>query len=261
MNSSRRAVTLLDIPLVRETYGRSCLASVAIHVAAVLVALFGARWLPQGTIQLGGGPGGGIGGEISTVGVVETLSGGAGMVKPSLVPQPPPLPKEAPSRPEKAIPLPGTTEAPKRKPAVATPAPAPETMGNIIPTAPEPGSGGIAAAGGGSGGGSGGGTGVSIGTGSGGFGDSYYALGVEKRISDRWIRPPAGLRVQIVCSFFIAANGAIYNVKLDKSSGNQQMDLMALRAINSANPLSPPPLEYRGKAIQFVAQFIYPPVP
>ncbi len=39
------------------------------------------------------------------------------------------------------------------------------------------------------------------------------------------------------------------------------MDLMALRAINAANPLSPPPPEYRGKAIQFIAQFIYPPVP
>ena len=261
MNSSRRAVTLLDIPLVRETYGRSCLASVAIHVAAVLVALFGARWLPQGTIQLGGGPGGGIGADVSTVGVVDTLSGGAGMVKPSMVPRPPALLKEAPAKPEKAIPLPGTTETPKRKPPVATPAPPPEAIRNIIPTAPEPGSGGAAAAGAGSGGGSGGGRGVSLGGGSGGFGDSYYALGVEKRISDNWMRPPEGLRVRIVYSFYIAANGAIYNVKLETSSGNSQMDLTALRAINASNPLSPPPLEYRGKAIQFVAEFIYPPVP
>ena len=141
------------------------------------------------------------------------------------------------------------------------PAPPPEAIRNIIPTAPEPGSGGAAAAGAGSGGGSGGGSGVSIGGGSGGFGDSYYALGVEKRISDNWMRPPEGLRVRIVYSFYIAANGAIYNVKLETSSGNSQMDLTALRAINASNPLSPPPLEYRGKAIQFVAEFIYPPVP
>jgi TonB family protein len=84
---------------------------------------------------------------------------------------------------------------------------------------------------------------------------------VENRISSSWIRPPEGIRVEIVYSFYIAANGNIYNIKKEKSSGNEQIDMTALRAINASNPLTPPPLEFRGKVIQFVAQFIYPPVP
>ena len=40
------------------------------------------------------------------------------MVKPSIVPQPPALLTEAPSKPEKAIPLSGTVEPKKYKPSV-----------------------------------------------------------------------------------------------------------------------------------------------
>lgn len=262
MNRTHNQGTLLQIPLIEERYGRSILTSLAIHGIALLMFVFGGLLLPRTTVQLGTGPGGGIGGDISTVGVVDDFSGGAGMVKPSLVPKPPALLTEAPANPSKAIPLEGTIDPQKKKPAPAKPAktakPVPES--NIIPTAPEPGSGGIAGSSGGSGGGIGGGNGVSIGTGSGGVGNHWYARSVENRISSSWIRPPEGIRVEIIYSFYIAANGNIYNIKKEKSSGNEQIDLTALRAINASNPLTPPPLEFRGKAIQFVAQFIYPPV-
>jgi TonB family protein len=227
----------------------------------ILLILFGGYLLPRTVIQIGGGPGGGAGGDVSTVGVVDDFSGGAGMVKPSLIPKPPALLDQTPTDQSKAVPLPGTVEAKKKKPAAKETAAKVSPKSNIIPTAPEPGSGGIAGRSGGSGGGLGGGNGVSIGTGSGGFGDSWYARTVEARISENWTRPPEGMHVEMVYSFYIAADGTIYGVKQEKSSGNQQMDLTAERAIRASNPLRPPPPEFRGRPIQFVAQFIYPPNP
>jgi TonB family protein len=252
--------TLLEIPLVEERYGRSVLASIAIHGIVVLLILFGGYLLPSPTIRIGGGLGGGMGGDISTVGVVDELSGGAGMVKPSLVPKPPALLDEPRKEPQKAIPLPQTVEPKKKKPSARDSAKAKKANAesNIIPTTPEPGSGGIAGRSGGAGGGIGGGIGVSIGEGSGGFGDSWYARTVEARISSNWIRPPEGVRVEMVYSFYIAGNGTIYSVKKEKSSGNAQMDLTAERAINASNPLTPPPPEFRGRPVKFVAQFNYP---
>lgn len=261
MNRKDPPVTLLQIPLIEEKYGRSVLLSIALHAALLFLILLGGRLLPQTAVQLGSGPGGGIGGDISTVGVVTELSGGAGMVKPSMVPKPPALEKLPLEDVLKAVPLPGTLEARKKPEVRKTAKAAPPPPGNVIPTAPEPGSGGVAGGSGGSGGGSGGGHGVSIGTGSGGFGDNWYARQVETRISSNWTRPPEGMRVEIVYSFYIAANGTIYGIKQEKSSGNPQIDYTAMRAINASNPLSPPPLEFRGRPIQFVAQFIYPPVP
>jgi TonB family protein len=65
----------------------------------------------------------------------------------------------------------------------------------------------------------------------------------------------------MIYSFYIAADGTIYGIKKEKSSGNQQMDLTAERAIRASSPLSTPPREFRGRPIQFVAQFIHPPNP
>ncbi len=202
-----------------------------------------------------------MGGDISTVGVVDELSGGAGMVKPSIVPRPPALQEKPTVEPTKAIPLPGTLEPKKKKPEVRAKSAKVPPDTNIIPTVPEPGSGGIASRSAGSGGGFGGGNGVSIGTGSGGFGDSWYAAAVERRISENWSRPAEGVHVEMVYSFYIAADGTIYGIKQEKSSGNPLMDLTAERAIRASSPLARPPIEFRGKPIQFIAQFVYPPNP
>ncbi len=177
MNEESSRGTLLGIPLIQERYGFSFLASVGIHAIVVLLILFGGFLLPSTVIQPGSGPGGGTGGDVSTVGVIDELSGGAGMIKPSLVPKPPALKeKPVPSDQSKAIPLPQTLEPKKKKPdarEAKNTKPVPDS--NVIPTAPEPGSGGIGGQSGGSGGGFGGGNGVAIGPGSGGFGDSWYA--------------------------------------------------------------------------------------
>jgi len=285
---------MLEIPLIEERYGRAAMVSFAVHGATLLLLIFGARLFPQAAIRIGSGQGGGISGaDIATVGVVEQFSGGAGMVKPGIVPQPPALVPEtaspkSPAVDESAIPIPEKIappkpkEEPKPKPKT-DPKPAPKTepkpadskpsakqaakpketaqpAGNAVPVEARPGSGGVAGSGAGSGGGIGGGSGISVGTGSGGFGDSWYAQAVERRISERWLRPPEGMHVDMTYSFYINANGDIYGVKQEKSSGNPQIDLTALRAINAANPLSKPPREFQsGRAIQFVARFVHPP--
>ena len=284
MKVTDNRVTLLQIPLIEEKYGRSAMVSLAVHVAALLVLIFGVKLFPQTVIQLGSGQGGGFGGaDIATVGVVDQFSGGAGMVKPSMIPQPPalvPTPVKEQPKPKQvedtAIPIPEKIEQSKPTPKIETKPvsdPKPESkpvakstakpnepaqpIGNAIPVPARPGSGGVAGTG--SGGGSGGGTGISVGTGSGGIGDSWYAQVVERRISERWIRPPEGMRIDMTYSFYINPDGVIYNIKKENSSGNSQIDLTALRAINAANPLSKPPREFQGKAIQFVARFVHPP--
>jgi TonB family protein len=257
--------TILDIPLVEEKFGRSFLASIFAHAAVFLVLMYAGFVLPSSIVQIGSGAGGGTGGDVSTVGVVDDLSGGAGMIKPSLVPKPPALLDETPIDQTKAIPLPQTLDPQKKKPAKSDakkPALIP-LKPNVIPVAPEPGSGGMGGRSGGSGAGFGGGNGISIGSGSGGFGNSWYARAVETRISNNWIRPPEGVHVEMVYSFFIAGDGTVNGIKQEKSSGNPEMDLGAERAIRALqiDPLPPPPQEFRGRRIQFIAQFVYPPNP
>jgi TonB family protein len=224
--------------------------------------------LPNATpFLIGTGPGGGQGGESYAVGVADESGGGAGMIKPSLIPQPPALPADKTIKEEssKAIPLPDTIAPKKTRPKSppkeaisAAKRPKAETDTNAIPTTPRPGAGGTGGLGGGTGGGRGGGNGVSIGAGSGGLGDSWYARVVEARVSSNWIRPGEGVRVEIIYSFYIGGDGSIYNIKKEKSSGNDALDMAAERAIRASNPLAAPPPELRGRPVQFVAQFIYP---
>jgi TonB family protein len=103
--------------------------------------------------------------------------------------------------------------------------------------------------------------GVEIGGGSGGLADSWYARAVEIRIGANWIKPAFQERVEIVCSFIITNEGNIREIKIDKSSGNDSLDLTALRAIRASTPLPPLPPELRGRPVQFIAQFIHPPNP
>jgi TonB family protein len=256
--------TLLRIPLVEERHGTSLLASFLIHALALVMAVYGARLLPQ-TRPLSGGSGGGPGGDSYTVGVADDLGGGAGMEKPSLLPQPPAMPPEMQVKQEPAkaaVQLPDTLEAkkpPKKAPAKpAAKEPVLPAGSNVIPTEPRPGAGGS----GGTGQGAGGSGGVSIGLGMGGWGDSWYARAVESRIGSNWIRPvDVGARIEIVYSFSVAADGSIYNIRKVKSCGNEALDLTAERAIRASNPLAQPPPEMRVRPLEFVAQFVYPPGP
>ena len=48
---------------------------------------------------------------------------------------------------------------------------------------------------------------------------------------------------KVIIEMNIARNGNLSQVKLSKSSGNKKFDQSALRAVESANPVSPPPTE------------------
>jgi protein TonB len=302
MNRNDNRITMLQIPLIEEKYGRAAMISVAVHVLALLVLIFGVKLFPKTAIYLGSGPGGGASGiDIATVGVVDQFSGGAGMFKPSMVPQPPALVPTPPAPAEKAsvippvdetvIPLPERVDPPKPKPQApkpeSKPEPKPESKpepkpkskpaekpaaktaakpkestqppGNAVPVEARPGSGGTAGSSGGSGGGIGGGSGISVGTGSGGAGDSWYAQAVERRISERWQRPPEGICIDVTYSFNVNPDGGIYNINKEKASGNSLIDGQAERAIRGANPLSKPPREFQGRSVQFVVRFVHPP--
>jgi TonB family protein len=243
---------------IEEKYKRSFYVSIAVHLAVFLFLVFGGYLLPRRVIQIGTGIGGGTGGDITTVGVVDEFSGGAGMYKPSITPVPPALKERPEENKSKAIPLPNTVE--RRKKTIPQPKatqPPPDT--NIIPTTPEPGSGGAGGYSGGSGGGIGSGIGVSVGDGSGGFGDHWYARMIESRISQNWTYPPEGVHVDIIYRFYINAYGRIQGIQKMKSSGNEALDYMAESAIRAIKDLSPPPDEFGGRLIQFSAHFVYPP--
>ena len=270
--------TLLEFPLYKERYGRAFIFSIVVHLAGALFFLAAPYLFPRPVpIVLGTGPGGGTGGAAFTVGVADDLGGGAGMIKPSLVPQPPALPEEKPVEKETVVPLPKPPSEPE-KPAKEAAVPLPNTVEpqkpqakkekkevpdtQVIPTAPQPGAGGTGGLAGGSGGGRGAGVGVSLGSGSGGLGDLWYARMVEQRIGSNWIRPATEVgRIEIVYSFFILNDGTIRDIKKEKSSGNDLLDLTAERAIRASTspPLPPLPPQLRGRPVQFMAQFIHPP--
>jgi TonB family protein len=258
--------TLLDVPLIEERYGPSFCIAVALHVLLAAGLLVAPLVMPgRQIVQLGTGPGGGQGGTSYTVGVTDDPGGGAGLVKPATTPQPAVLPVEKAAKkepPSKAVAIPDSTSTKAKKRAEIAgktdqKAPAPTT--GPIPVSEAKGAGGAGAAGAGSGGGIGTGVGISIGSGAGGVGDSLYARTVESRVGSNWRKPEVQQRVEIICTFMVGDDGRIYDPKLVKSSGNDALDLMALRAIQQSNPLTMPPPELRGKLLQFTARFVYPP--
>jgi TonB family protein len=246
---------------IKEKYNRPFVASLGLHIAAFLLVIFGPYLLPRTDITIGTGLGGGIGGEVSTVGVIDELSGGAGMVKPSLVTKPPALEEAPPKSKTEAIPLPDTLERRIKKVPKTTKAPPAKSNENRIPTPAEAGSGGSGGPTGGSGGGVGGGIGISIGSGSGGMESHWYARTVEMRISDAWTKPPEGTHVDIIYRFYIDAYGRIQGIEKEKSSGNSLLDFMAESAIRNAKNIPPPPAEFQGRLIRFNVHFVYPPEP
>jgi len=262
--------TLLDLPHIQERYGRAFLVSIAIHMLMLAFFVAAPLFMPSlSPLRLGTGPGGGSGGESYVVGVADDLGGGEGLIKPATTPQPPALPPEKPAPKENkkaeaavAVPMPDTTKpkSSKQAPESGKAKAAPAATSPIIPVAGAKGAGGSGGAAGGSGGGVGGGLGVSIGSGSGGMFDSWYARAVETRIGQAWIKPvDAQQRIEIVYSFVVRSDGRIEDIKKEKSSGNEALDLTAYRAIWASNPLAPPPPELRGRPLEFVCQFVYPP--
>jgi TonB family protein len=267
MNPTLPRGTLLDLPLIEERYGWAFCVALALHGLLAALFLIAPLLMPrQSIVQLGTGPGAGRAGDSYTVGVTDEPGGGAGLFKPATTPQPPVLPAEKAAKkeePAKAVPLPDTLSPKNRKKAAEestkTSKSAPNATSTQIPVADAKGTGAAGSGSRGSGSVTGTGVGVSIGSGSGGIGDSWYARTVEARVGGNWTKP-IGLqqRIEIIYSFMVGDDGRIYDIKLEKSSGNEALDLSAERAIRASNPLTVPPPELRGKLLQFTAVFVYP---
>jgi TonB family protein len=268
MSQTQPRGTLLDLPLIEERYGWAFFSSIALHGLVLGLFLLVPLLVPRASpIQIGTGPGGGRGGEAYTVGVADDFGGGAGLFKPATTAQPPVLPAEKAVKkeePDKAVPLPNTLVAKTKKQAkedaVKTSKAGVAAPSEQIPVADAKGTGASGSGARGAGAGAGNGVGISIGSGAGDVGGSWYARVVEARVGGNWSKP-IGIqqRIEIVYSFMVGDDGRIYNVTMEKSSGNDALDLTAERAIRASNPLTVPPPDLRGKLLKFVAQFVYPP--
>ncbi|MCX7913439.1 MAG: TonB family protein [Thermodesulfovibrionales bacterium] len=73
--------------------------------------------------------------------------------------------------------------------------------------------------------------------------NDYFALIVSK-IRREWVYPESLDRnLEAIISIKILSDGSVKIEKIEKSSGNPVFDRYALRAINKASPLPPPPKE------------------
>lgn len=73
--------------------------------------------------------------------------------------------------------------------------------------------------------------------------NQYLAL-VQNKISSQWAAPPVGLagqRLQVIIRFHLDRSGAVSNVVIEQTSGNEYYDLAGQRAVLKASPLPPFP--------------------
>ena len=268
-----------------EKLGRGLWASVALHVA-LAVLLVASPWLfpAYGDVSWGSEAGGA--GGIS-VQVVANMSGvplptpavanpdaagndSAGFYEP-LPPEPAAAPEAAPAD---AVPVPETfgiaeaADEPEREPVSPTPAREPETPPRPeAPPRPTPtpredraevpdnavpfGEGGPSAIS----------TGFSLGGGTGGldgagaFGEQHgtYVTAIIRRISSHWVQGTIDARIRnaprVYVGFDILRDGRIDNIRVVESSGHQDIDRSAERAVHASNPLSALPPGFRGQRV------------
>jgi len=75
--------------------------------------------------------------------------------------------------------------------------------------------------------------------------DVYYKT-ISKRIQKNLILPPnidSSIFLTAQVSFYMRENGEIYNVGIEKSSGNKRFDSYCIKSVTDTSPLPPPPNE------------------
>jgi protein TonB len=93
------------------------------------------------------------------------------------------------------------------------------------------------------------------GAGGGDFGSKFpwYVQAVQQRISQSWLQSTVDPRItwapRVVATFDILRDGTITNAQITQSSGNSSVDTSALRAVQSASPLTRLPGEYSGTRV------------
>jgi TonB family protein len=83
-----------------------------------------------------------------------------------------------------------------------------------------------------------------------------YLRNLLATIDAQWDRSVAGLRGTTIMRFEVLRSGQIVDAKVSKTSGSQQLDRLARRALANAR-LSPVPAEYTGDRLIINLQFPY----
>ncbi|MDR1327299.1 MAG: TonB C-terminal domain-containing protein [Heliobacteriaceae bacterium] len=76
-----------------------------------------------------------------------------------------------------------------------------------------------------------------------------YMKTLQKDIKANWKPPKADENIRVVAQFKINKNGKLSDLKLIKSSVNEEMNNAALEAINKTAPFKPLPEEFTGKSV------------
>jgi len=101
------------------------------------------------------------------------------------------------------------------------------------------------------------------GSGGGNFGSRYgwYVEAVNRRVSSNWLQstidPSISFAPRVDVTFQILRDGTVANVQVTQSSGNQSVDLSAVRAIRASSPLQQLPGDYAGTFVTVDFWFEY----
>ena len=70
---------------------------------------------------------------------------------------------------------------------------------------------------------------------------------VENSIRQNWAWAGQSLQLKVVVGFGIGPDGRIFDVAIVESSGDANYDALALRAVQSSDPLPAPPEQYQAE--------------
>ncbi len=111
--------------------------------------------------------------------------------------------------------------------------------------------------------GEGAGPGIGIGTGDGtgmggsGFGYSSYLAIMRRKIWSEWTQSAVyGTGFECVVGLTVRKNGDVYDIRLEKGSGNSFYDNVAQRAVRNASPLPPLPSGFDKSEQRFRIKFV-----
>ena len=93
------------------------------------------------------------------------------------------------------------------------------------------------------------------------FGNQFgaYVQALQQRISSKWRASELDARLKAVpvciVAFDIERNGRVQDLRVVQSSGNQELDLSAQRAVTEASPFEPLPQGYQGSVAKMEVGF------
>ena len=258
-------------PHIREQKGQwPLILSVTAHLALLVTLTLGSTFFQPGLAREAGASRTPGGSRSFPVSLTAELTGGTGNVAPALTPAPVAVNTHTPrEEPETLAELPKFTDPHQdlRRESKDAPPPNPEYVQPLplgtIPGKAKPGVGGPRGVAESRSTRDRAGLGLRIGGGGGrGIIPAWYVRQLEQRIAINWLQASLGGvtdRVVTRISFLIAPNGHIKDVQIVESSRNRSVDRAALRAIRASSPLAPLPIELRGRLVEFIAYFEYPP--